>query len=505
MSQNLYDMLMAECCAKTEIAVETQAGKQTSYSQLASRVDGILGALTACGARPGDHVAAQIPKSIDSIALYLAALKGGLVYIPMNTAYTDSELTYFIGDASPRVLVCDPENQDRLNRKFATDRLTVMTLPAHDRAAPGPRVTQHPTTHRGPDDAAAILYTSGTTGEPKGAIITHGSLTWCTRQLVEEWKFTADDVITHTLPMFHAHGLFLAVNLPLAVGGKILLHDRFDAESCIASFARATVFMGVPTLYKRLLASPRLDAQACARMRLFTSGSAPLSQVDFDAFQGRTGQTILERYGMTEALIICSNPLEGDRIAGSVGYALPGVEVRIAKDGAVCPSGMVGMLEVRGPNLFREYLNKPDKTREEMTGDGFLKTGDLARQDADGRVWIAGRQKELIISGGYNVYPKEIENVLDTFDGVGQSAVIGVPHPDYVEGVIAIVVPKSAETRIDLDELSAFARERLAGYKVPKWFLCQDRLPTTSVGKVIKAKLIEQHRTIFSDTENPGR
>lgn len=508
MSANLYDLILKGKENDERICIQSTDFSAVSYKSLIERCEAFAGALRSLGAKPGDRVAAQTDKSPDAIALFLATIKAGLVYVPLNTAYTDTEMSYFLSDSAPTVFVTTPENRSRFNLLLEKQRCNVATL-ADDgtgtlskRSSSCERLKE---THSVSNNhAAAILYTSGTTGQPKGAVITHKNLCWSTETLVREWEINRDDVLVHALPLFHAHGLFLAANLTLAAGGRIILHKKFDPEACIADFAQATVFMGVPTLYKRLLAQSNLTKTACQNMRLFTAGSAPLSQADFDNFYERVDHKILERYGMTETVIICSNPLMGERIAGSVGYPLPDVEVRIRQDNRTLESGEVGMLEVRGPNVFREYLNKPDKTWEEFTDDGFLITGDLARQDKDGRIWLVGRAKELIISGGYNVYPKEVERIIDEFPGVARSAVVGVPHPDFGEGVIAVVELESGAT-IDPDAVIVHTKSHLARYKVPKYVFIETQLPTTSLGKVVKAPLGEKFADVFIQRKRAAR
>lgn len=474
-----------------------------SFTQMRETVERLAGALTALGVQPGDRVAAQVEKSPEAIALYLATLQVGGIFLPLNTAYTGGEIDYFIGDAAPRLFVCDPAQADAHAHR-AGDALAVETLGASadgslmERAAKAsPREDRHPA---GPDDRAAILYTSGTTGRSKGAVLTHGNLASNTEALLAEWRFTADDRLIHALPIFHTHGLFVAANMALVAGATMIFLTKFDAEEAIDLMDRATVLMGVPTFYTRLLKSPRLDRDGTAGMRLFVSGSAPLLAEDHRAFTERTGHAILERYGMTETCMIASNPYEGERIAGAVGMALPGIEVRITDraSGAPLPQGEIGLIEVKGPNVFEGYWNMPEKTAAEFRADGFFITGDLGTIGEDGCLRIVGRDKDLVISGGYNVYPKEVEEAIDALPVVLESAVIGLPHPDLGEAVTAVVVPKGG----DLDEATVRAalEGQLARFKQPKRVILADALPRNVMGKVQKAELRKIHADLYGKT-----
>jgi malonyl-CoA/methylmalonyl-CoA synthetase len=415
------------------------------------------------GAAPGDRILVQAEKSIEGALLYLASLRAGLVYVPLNTAYTAAELDYFIRDAEPK-LVFAPGHRD----------LAYLDAPPAD----------FETVARGPDDLAAILYTSGTTGRSKGAMLSHDNLTSNALVLKDYWRWQKGDVLIHALPIYHVHGLFVALHGALLNGSTMLWHQGFDADAVLADMARATILMGVPTFYVRLAAHPGLTRAAVANMRVFISGSAPLLEATFAAFGAKTGHRILERYGMTEAGMICSNPYDGERIPGTVGFPLPGVEARIREE----------VLEIRGPNLFRGYWRNPEKTAEEMRGDGYFITGDMATMAADGRVAIVGRAKDLIIAGGLNIYPKEIELAIDALPGVGESAVIGVPHPDLGEGVVALVV----RTDPALDEAAVLAGlADLARFKQPRRILFADSLPRNAMGKVQKAALRETYKGLF--------
>ncbi len=459
-----------------------------SYAEIGDLAGAIAAALAAAGARPGDRVAVQVEKSAENVALYLASLLGGFVYLPLNTAYTDDELSYFIADAEPAVFVTDPARAD-----MAPNGLALLTLDAKgagsltDAArAEAPRAP----VARDKNDLAVILYTSGTTGRPKGAMITHGNLASNTRALHQIWGFRPGDVLLHALPVFHIHGLFVALGTAMLNGSEVLFLPKFEAGEVRRLLPRASVMMGVPTFYTRLLADPDFGADDCRAIRLFVSGSAPLTPETFRAFEARTGHRILERYGMSEAGMIASNPLDGERIAGTVGYPLPGVEVRIGEGGGV---------EVRGPNVFKGYWRNPEKTAEEFRSGGWFSTGDIGSLSEDGRLTLSGRAKDLIIVGGYNVYPKEIEEVLDALPEIAESAVIGVPHPDMGEGVVAVLVPARGSTAtppLSDDDLKR-AVARLARFKQPRKFVWLDALPRNAMGKVQKAALRSAHQDAF--------
>ncbi len=447
--------------------------------------------LAAVGAHRGDRIVVQVDKSPAAVVLYLACLRAGVVFIPLNTAYQAAELAYFLADAEPALLVASPALPGA-SVAFAGTRVA---LAADFTAAPwAGHAGDAPTVVLASSDSAAILYTSGTTGRSKGAVLTHGNLSSNVRVLGEAWRWQGDDVLLHALPIFHAHGLFVALHLALLGASPILFHERFDAAAVLRDLPAATVFMGVPTFYTRLLAEPAFDAALCRHMRLFVSGSAPLLDATFAEFERRTGHIILERYGMTEALMITSNPYDGPRIAGSVGPALPGVSVRVA--GAEAP-GAPGVLEISGPNLFAGYWRNPEKTAEDHTADGWFITGDIATEDAAGYVRIVGRTKDLIISGGYNVYPKEIELALDALPEVIESAVIGVPHPDFGEAVVAVVVPADGD-EVDPGTIMRALASGLAAFKRPKTVVVVDALPRNAMGKVQKAELRARYRNSFS-------
>ncbi|MBX3560295.1 MAG: AMP-binding protein [Sphingomonas sp.] len=464
MDANLWTLIASAAKAAGDRPVFVEKSEvRLRYDELDAAVAGWANALAARGAKPGDRIVVQAEKSVDNALLYLASLRAGLVYVPLNTAYTTAELDYFIEDAEPSVVI-------------APGHLDLADLAP----APGP----FETVARDPGDLAAILYTSGTTGRSKGAMLSHENLSSNALVLKDYWRWRPDDVLIHALPIYHVHGLFVALHGALLGGSTMLWHRSFDADAVIGDLSRATILMGVPTFYVRLVAHDRLTRDAVANMRLFISGSAPLLEATFTGFEARTGHHILERYGMTEAGMICSNPYDGDRIPGTVGFPLPGVEARIRDE----------VLEIRGPNLFKGYWRNPEKTAEEMRADGFFITGDIATMAEDGRVAIVGRAKDLIIAGGLNIYPREIELAIDAVPGVGESAVIGVPHPDLGEAVVAVV------TRADpaLDEAAVLAGiTSLARFKQPRRILFADALPRNAMGKVQKVALREAHSGLF--------
>lgn len=464
---NLYDLLAARFPAdRTQPAFLLPDGGAVSYGAMEDDVARTAALLVEYEVEPGDRVALQSAKSVEAVAVYLATLKVGAVFVPLNTAYTEAEIDYFIEDAEPALFVEDAVE---------------LVADARSRAGLSASVA------REAEDLASIIYTSGTTGRSKGAMLSHGALAANALALHAAWGFSEDDVLLHALPIFHVHGLFVALHCAFLSGAPMVWLEKFDDAQVLAALPKSTTMMGVPTFYTRLLANPAFTGEAAAHMRLFISGSAPLLESTFAAFEARTGQRILERYGMSEAVIITSNPLEGERIAGSVGFPLPGIELRIGGDEET------GVIEIKGPSVFRGYWRMPEKTAEEFTEDGFFKTGDVGRRDADGRVWISGRAKDLIISGGLNVYPKEIELILDEMDGVRESAVIGLPHVDFGEAVTAVVIGSGDETAI-----IAALRQRLAAFKTPKRVLFVDDLPRNAMGKVQKAELRKAYGGTFS-------
>ena len=492
---NLYSIFETRFAQSGDgVAIRHAAtGETLSYAALAAEVARYANALAVLGIDVGDRVTVQVEKSIANVLLYLAVLKAGAVYQPLNPAYTESEVEYFVGDAEPKLIVCDPAKQQAM--RSLADRHRVAAVASLDASGHGSLAglaarmdDRHETVERSADDLAGLLYTSGTTGRSKGAMISHGNLASNAATLVKLWRFRPDDVLLHALPVFHVHGLYVALNTSLLNASEILMFDRFDAAAVIAALPRATLMMGVPTFYTRLLAAPDFSREACRAMRLFISGSAPLLAETHQAFRDRTGHVILERYGMTETGMITSNPYDGARLAGTVGFALPDQSVRIQ-------GAQPGVIEVKGPNVFKGYWRMAEKTAEDFTKDGYFITGDVATIDGEGRVTIVGRAKDLIISGGFNVYPKEIEAAIDAMPGVAESAVVGVPHPDFGECVIAVVAAKN--TLPPETELIAQLSQRLARFKVPKRIFVVDELPRNAMGKVQKAELRKRHTGLF--------
>lgn len=501
MNANLFQHVSDAIADTAKVAIETPDGHRTTYEALLLEAGRFANALEVRGVKPGDRVAVQVEKSVPALVLYLACLRAGAVYLPLNTAYTPAELAYFVGDAEPALIICDPVRQEDV-AGFA-GRAAVDTM---DRAGggtfaalAGEQSHAFPTAVVEADDLAAILYTSGTTGRSKGAMLTHGNLVSNAVTLREAWQFTSADVLIHALPIYHVHGLFVATNVVLLSDASMLFCARFDADEVLRLMPRATALMGVPTFYTRLLGQPGLTADATARMRVFISGSAPLLAETHRAWRERTGHALLERYGMTETGMNTSNPYEGDRIAGTVGFPLPEVELRVMdpETSAELELGEVGMIEVRGPNVFKGYWRMPEKTEAEIRPDGFFITGDLGRIDERGYVHIVGRGKDLVITGGFNVYPKEIETEIDAVPGVQESAVIGLPHPDYGEGVTAIVV-RQPGAKIDDAAILAAIETRLAKFKLPKRVLFVDDLPRNAMGKVQKNVLRERYEELYA-------
>ncbi|MCL5776300.1 malonyl-CoA synthase [Limibaculum sp. FT325] len=490
------------------VFAELGDGRHYTYADLDAVSARFAAALVGLGVKPGDRVAAQVEKSIEALMLYLGAVRAGAVFLPLNTAYTPAEIGYFVGDAEPALLVCDPAREAALRPLAEGVGARLETLGASKGGAvpQGSLLGLVPATAddfrdvaRGPDDLAAILYTSGTTGRSKGAMLSHDNLLSNARVLAATWAFTAADVLIHALPIFHTHGLFVATNTTIVSGARLIWMERFDADAVIGAIPRATALMGVPTFYTRLLADPRLDRELTKGMRLFISGSAPLLAETHRQWEARTGHAILERYGMTECSMNTSNPYDGERRAGTVGFPLAGVELRITEPetGRPLAQGEIGMIEVRGPNVFKGYWRMPEKTAEELRPDGWFITGDLGMIDDRGYVVIVGRGKDLIISGGFNVYPKEVEGEIDRIPGVLESAVIGVPHPDFGEGVVAVVVPAKGAALTEADIVGPLS-ERLAKFKQPKRVFFADSLPRNTMGKVQKKELRDQHAGAFA-------
>ena len=477
-------------------AIVTQ-GKTFTYGDLETETGRWANTLVDLGVRPGDRVAAQVEKSAASLILYLATVRAGAVYLPLNTGYTSHELAVFVGDSEPALVVCDPSARETVEALVTGARVATMdgagegSLPA----LAASQSARFQTAARGAGDLAAICYTSGTTGRSKGAMLTHGNLASNAQALKDLWRCTADDVLIHALPTYHVHGLFVATNVLLLAGGAIILQPKFDPCAVIAAMGRATCLMGVPTFYTRLLGRAELTREAVAGMRLFISGSAPLLAETHRTFEARTGHAILERYGMTETGMNTSNPYQGERRAGTVGFPLPGVAVRIATAaGDPVPPGEIGGVEVKGPNVFAGYWRNPEKTAAEFRAGGWFVTGDLGLVDDDGYLSIVGRDKDLIITGGLNVYPKEVEERIDAVPGVVESAVIGLPHPDLGEAVTALVVADGAVTEAGMAEAIGAS---LARFKLPKRVILVEALPRNAMGKVQKAALRDLYADLY--------
>jgi malonyl-CoA/methylmalonyl-CoA synthetase len=509
---NLFTALRQAFPAELDsTAIETADGPDAplhySWRDL-DRASAMLANLLDSLALPaGSRVAVQVDKSVEALVLYLAVLRAGHVYLPLNNGYQSAEIAYFVGNAEPAVVVCSPQNFGWVSQiAFQAGTKHVFTLGDRRNGTLLERAAFHSDRHtpaeRRPDELAAILYTSGTTGRSKGAMLTHGNLLSNARTLKAYWDWKPGDVLIHALPIFHVHGLFVASHGALLNGSKMIWFSKFDPVAVLARLPEATVFMGVPTLYVRLLGEPGLTTAACRNMRLFVSGSAPLLIETFTEWQQRTGHTILERYGMSETVMLTSNPCraaDGQRRGGTVGFALPGVGVRVVDDqGLALARGEVGHLQVKGPNVFKGYWRMPEKTADEFTSDLWFKTGDVGKFDADGYIHIVGRSKDLIISGGYNVYPAEIEGVLNEMPGVAESAVVGVPHPDFGEAVVAVVVARPGVPAPDPAALIATLKGRIAAFKVPKRVFVVAELPRNAMGKVQKNLLRDTHQALFA-------
>ena len=505
MANPLYDALFAPHEDSDATFLILADGKTVPHREFAAQAARLANTLVSLGVAPGDRVAVHVQKSPAALALYAGCVKAGAVFLPLNTAYTPAELDYFVGDSGARVFVCDPGEVTEMQPIADAYSCALLTLGADGQGALAARAAEQDATFetvsRDETDIAALLYTSGTTGRSKGAMLTHRNLLSNAEALVEAWRFTAEDVLLHALPIFHSHGLFVASNVSLLAGGQMIFLPKFDVETVLELLPKATTMMGVPTFYTRLLDEPRFTQDLVSHMRLFVSGSAPLLAETHERFEQRTGHRILERYGMTETSMNTSNPYDGERRAGTVGFPLPGIEVKVCnpESGEDLPQGEIGTLYVRGPNVFRGYWQMPEKTKEELLEDGFFITGDLARIDEDGYVHIVGRGKDLIISGGYNIYPKEIELFLDEQPGVLESAVVGAPHPDFGESVVAVLVPEVGST-IDVEAIEKAARRELAGFKRPRKYAILDALPRNTMGKVQKNTLRQDYKDVFQDT-----
>jgi malonyl-CoA/methylmalonyl-CoA synthetase len=489
-SNHLFDGVLSTRSDDPRTLFDVPGGRCWSYAELVKLSGQLANLLQRSAVRPGDRIAVQVHKSVEAIALYLAAVRAGAVFLPLNPAYTRAEVEYFLDDAEPALLVCDSARASEFDgieaQLFSLDGDGGGSLMPAAQALD----TQFDNALRGPEDLAAILYTSGTTGLSKGAMLSHDNLLSNALTLVDYWQFSSEDVLLHALPIFHTHGLFVATNIILAVGGSMIFLARFDVEQMLAQLPRATSLMGVPTFYTRLLADVRFRRDLVAHMRLFISGSAPMLPETHVQFEQRTGQRILERYGMTETNMNTSNPYDGERRIGSVGFPLPGVDLIVTdpQTGDEVAAGETGMIEVRGPNVFLGYWRKPEKTALELRANGFFISGDLGKIDADGYVHIVGREKDLIISGGYNIYPKQIETEIDLLDGVLESAVFGVAHADLGEAVAAAVVPL-AGAKLDPEQLIHALATSLAKFKLPRKIFVVDELPRNAMGKVQKNSL----------------
>lgn len=508
-NHNLFAALRAAFPASLDaVAIETDNGLNYSWADLERATAMMANLLQSLGLPAGARVAVQVEKSVEAMMLYLATLRAGYMFLPLNTAYQSAEIGYFIGNAEPAVVVCSSKNFGWVSKiAFKAGTQHVFTLDDDrsgsllDRAAHCN--DQHAVAVMQADDLAAIVYTSGTTGRSKGAMLSHGNLLSNARVLKDYWGWRkpqeGGDVLIHALPIFHVHGLFVAIHGALLNGSKMIWLSKFDARLVVKKLPETTVFMGVPTLYVRLLAEPGLNREVCRNMRLFVSGSAPLLIETFNEWQQRTGHTILERYGMSETAMLTSNPYQGgERRGGTVGFALPGVSLRVqGEEGQTLPVGEIGGIQVKGPNVFKGYWRMPEKTREEFTEDGYFKTGDVGKIDEDGYITIVGRSKDLIISGGYNVYPAEIEGYINDMPGVAESALVGVPHPDFGEVGVAVVIPKPGVT-LDAGQIVAALKSTLANFKIPKQCFVARELPRNTMGKVQKNVLREQYKRLFT-------
>jgi len=503
MANALFDALFAPHADSEAPFLHLADGGTVTYVDFLAQAARMAHALAAEGLTPGDRLAVQVEKSPQALALYAACVQAGVIFLPLNTGYTGEELRYFVENSGARMLVCDPARTETLAPVAKANGAKLLTLDAAGKGSLAVAAQAMPdafeTVARAPDDLAAFLYTSGTTGRSKGAMLSHANLLSNAQTLAEIWRFTAQDVLLHALPIFHTHGLFVATNVILSVEGSMIFLPKFDLNSVIERMPEATAMMGVPTFYTRLLDDPRLTRDLAGHMRLFVSGSAPLLAETHVRFEERTGHRILERYGMTETNMNTSNPYDGERRPGTVGLPLPGVEVKVTDPdtGATLPPGEVGQVEVRGPNVFQGYWQMPEKTAAELREDGFFITGDLGCLDEDGYLQIVGRGKDLIISGGFNIYPKEIELVIDDQPGVLESAVIGVPHVDFGETPVAVIVPEPG-AKPDLDAIAEAARETLARFKQPRAYRIIDELPRNTMGKVQKNILRDQYMDMFT-------
>lgn len=502
-SNNIYSVFQGRFPKDPNaIFIETPDGPQYNYAYLEQETARIARFLTDQGVHKGDRVAVQVEKSAHVLFLYLACLRAGFVYLPLNTAYTKSELSYFLENAEPTIVVCATKANELFSSFKDKNLQHIFTLDTNEQ---GSLITKSRDTEAefetvacNADDIAVILYTSGTTGRPKGAMISHGNLAANGLALQKAWNWQQRDVLLHALPIFHIHGLFVACHNVLLGGSKMIFLEKFDSKTVMELLPKATVLMGVPTFYTRLLSEADFNQDYCDSIRLFISGSAPLLEQTFQEFQQRTGHTIIERYGMTETGMNTSNPLEGERIAGTVGFPLDGVEARIVdENNQTVKCGDIGMLQVKGDNVFIGYWGMPEKTAEEFTDDHFFITGDIAKYNEQGYISIVGRNKDMVITGGYNVYPKEIELLIDEVEGINESAVIGLPHNDFGEAVTAVIVPNNFDSMPDEAEIIKILKLELANYKRPKKIIFVEQLPRNSMGKVQKNILRETYHNLY--------
>ena len=498
----LFDALVAPLQARTDAVLIRPDNSEVSGQELFALSSQIANILRDAGVKPGHRVAMQCEKSVEALALYLSCLRVGALFLPLNTAYMPAEIDYFVGDAQPSVVISSIKAAEQIAPICAYHNAVLFTLGENSDGtlidAAKTASTECPVAERGADDLAAILYTSGTTGRSKGAMLSNKNLLSNAESLSKAWRYTSEDRLLHALPIFHAHGLFVAVNVALYVGASMIFLPKFDIDVVMDKIGDATTMMGVPTFYTRMLADERCTSENLGHMRLFVSGSAPLLAETHREFEAKTGQRILERYGMTETTMNSSNPYDGERRAGTVGFPLPNIELRVVdpETSENLPIGEIGNLEVRGPNVFQGYWRMPEKTAEDFRDDGFFITGDIAKIDEDGYVTIIGRSKDLVISGGYNVYPKEVECEIDELNGVNESAIIGAPHPDFGEAVIAIIVPHSG-VKITVEDIMSTLQQRLAKFKCPKSIFFVNALPRNTMGKVQKNELRKTYENTF--------
>lgn len=498
----LFDTLFGQYIGKTTPFIQQSDGKIITHDEFLHLAGQYANLLSSLAVDTGDRIVVQIDKSPEALAIYAACAQAGIVFLPLNTAYTADEVSYFVEDSGARLVICDTRRLEVIRPIATAFNAQLETMNADGSGSFSQKALSmdsvFQTVKRDADDLAAFLYTSGTTGRSKGAMLTQGNLLSNGEVLTKEWRFTKNDALLHALPIFHTHGLFVATNICLLAGCRILFLPKFDLDAILDLMPQATAMMGVPTFYTRLLDDERFNRELVKHMRLFVSGSAPLLAETHIRFEQRTGHRILERYGMTETNMITSNPYDGERRAGTVGFALPGIELKITDSvkGESLPQGEIGDIEVRGPNVFKGYWQMPEKTAEELRDDGFFITGDLGQIDADGYLQIVGRNKDLIISGGYNIYPKEIELLLDDQAGVLESAVIGVPHPDFGESVVGILVAER-QAVLDPDAIQSGIGKSLARFKQPQRLIVVAELPRNAMGKVQKKQLREQYKDLF--------